>query len=116
MSLSNPSQSHNKPLAKFTLYRNANNALRDCMRTPLEVIVWRARASYYVTVQDLHIRTLGCTCEVDPVTTVMGYIDDAAILACGDITAETCSKLKVALEKAQNWATAHAFKFAPGKF
>lgn len=56
------------------------------------------------------------TCEVDPDTTATGYIDDAAILACGDTTAETCAKLKVALQKAQNWATAHASKFAPDKF
>jgi exonuclease III len=56
------------------------------------------------------------TCELDLDTTATGYIDDAAILACGDTTAETCAKLKVALQKAQNWATAHASKFAPDKF
>ena len=56
------------------------------------------------------------TCAVDHDTTATGYIDDAAILACGDTTAETCAKLKVALEKAQRWATTHASKFAPDKF
>jgi uncharacterized membrane protein YkvA (DUF1232 family) len=53
---------------------------------------------------------------VEPDTIVTGYIDDVAILACGDTTVETCGKLKVALEKAQNWATAHASKFALDKF
>lgn len=56
------------------------------------------------------------TCAVDHDTTATGYIDDAAILACGDTAAETCTKLKVALEKAQSWATTHASKFAPDKF
>jgi hypothetical protein len=56
------------------------------------------------------------TCELDFETTATGYIDDAAILACGDTIAETCAKLKVALEKAQSWATTHASKFAPDKF
>lgn len=55
-------------------------------------------------------------CELDRETTATRYIDDAAILACGDTTAETCAKLKVALEKAQSWATTHASKFAPDKF
>jgi hypothetical protein len=53
---------------------------------------------------------------VDPDTTATGYIDDTAILAYNDTTAETYIKLKVALEKAQNWATAHASKFALDKF
>jgi hypothetical protein len=56
------------------------------------------------------------TCELDFDTTATGYIDDAAILACGDTTAETCAKPKVALEKVQSWATTHASKFAPDKF
>lgn len=42
------------------------------------------------------------TCELDLDTTATGYIDDAAILACGDTTAETCAKLEGALKKAQN--------------
>ncbi|KAI6789402.1 hypothetical protein KC331_g213 [Hortaea werneckii] len=56
------------------------------------------------------------TCELDQDTTATGYIDDAAILACGDTTSETCEKLKLALEKAQHWASTHASKFAPDKF
>ncbi|KAM0724065.1 hypothetical protein Q7P37_000245 [Cladosporium fusiforme] len=56
------------------------------------------------------------TCELDQGTTATGYIDDAAILACGDTTSETCEKLKLALEKAQHWASTHASKFAPDKF
>jgi hypothetical protein len=42
------------------------------------------------------------TCETDQDTITTGYIDDAAILACGDTTSETCEKLKLALEKAQH--------------
>jgi hypothetical protein len=42
------------------------------------------------------------TYEADQDTTTTGYIDDAAILACGDTTSETCEKLKLALEKAQH--------------
>lgn len=49
-------------------------------------------------------------------TTVTGYIDDAAILATGSSTADTCIKLATALEKAQHWAHTHASKFAPEKF
>ncbi|KAI7698384.1 hypothetical protein KC353_g17003 [Hortaea werneckii] len=56
------------------------------------------------------------TCELDEDTSATGYIDDAAILACGDTTSETCEKLKLALEKAQHWASTHASKFAPDKF
>jgi hypothetical protein len=40
------------------------------------------------------------TYEADQDTTTIGYINDAAILACGDITLETCKKLKLVLEKA----------------
>lgn len=40
------------------------------------------------------------TCELSLDTTVTGYIDDVAILACGDTTAETCAKLEGALKKA----------------
>jgi hypothetical protein len=42
------------------------------------------------------------TCEADQDTTITGYIDDVAILACGNTTLETCEKLKLALEKAQH--------------
>lgn len=38
-------------------------------------------------------------CDSDG-TTATGYIDDAAILACGNTTEETCNKLERALEKA----------------
>jgi len=55
-------------------------------------------------------------CGLDQDTTATGYIDDAAILACGDTTTETCEKLRLALEKAQRWASTHASKFAPDKF
>ena len=54
--------------------------------------------------------------RLDQDTTATGYIDDAAILACGNTTSETCEKLKLALEKAQQWASTHASKFAPDKF
>lgn len=56
------------------------------------------------------------TCELDQDTTATGYIDDAAILACGETTLETCEKLKLALERAQHWASTRASKFAPDKF
>ena len=49
-------------------------------------------------------------------TTVTGYIDDAAILATGRSTEDTCNKLAAALEKAQHWAITHASRFAPEKF
>ncbi|KAJ3560528.1 hypothetical protein NPX13_g9271 [Xylaria arbuscula] len=49
-------------------------------------------------------------------TSATGYIDDAAILAIGDTTEETCNKLKRALESAGQWATTHASIFAPEKF
>jgi uncharacterized membrane protein YkvA (DUF1232 family) len=55
-------------------------------------------------------------CGPDRDTTATGYIDDVAILACGNTTSETCEKLKRALEKAQHWASTHASKFAPDKF
>lgn len=56
------------------------------------------------------------TCELDLDTIATSYIDDAVILACGDTTAETCAKLKVALEKAQSWVTTYKSKFALDKF
>ena len=40
------------------------------------------------------------TCEMDLDTIATGYIDNAAILACSNTTAETCAKLKVTLQKA----------------
>jgi hypothetical protein len=49
-------------------------------------------------------------------TQATGYIDDAAIFACGDTTEETCSRLKQALEKANQWVMTHASKFSPDKF
>ncbi|KAJ3552122.1 hypothetical protein NPX13_g11188 [Xylaria arbuscula] len=49
-------------------------------------------------------------------TSATGYIDDAAILAVGDTTEETCNKLERALESAGQWATTHASIFAPEKF
>lgn len=55
-------------------------------------------------------------CDTDDRTATVGYIDDAAILAWGDTTTETCHKLAASLEKAQQWATTHASKFAPEKF
>lgn len=55
-------------------------------------------------------------CAVGDSTAVTGYIDDAAILAWGDSTGETCQKLAVSLERAQRWANTHASKFAPEKF
>jgi hypothetical protein len=55
-------------------------------------------------------------CESGDDTAATGCIDDAAILAWGDTTEETYEKLKSALEKADNWATTHASKFAPEKF
>ncbi|PPJ61058.1 hypothetical protein CBER1_07391 [Cercospora berteroae] len=56
--------------------------------------------------------------DTDPegTTAVTGYIDDAALLAWGDSTEDTCSQLEDMLEKAQHWAHAHASKFAPEKF
>jgi hypothetical protein len=41
-------------------------------------------------------------CAMDHDTTAIGYIDDVAIPACGDRTAVTCAKLKVALENAHS--------------
>ena len=55
-------------------------------------------------------------CTVGNGTATTGYIDDAAILAWGDSTNETCQKLAMSLERAQRWATTHASKFAPEKF
>lgn len=54
-------------------------------------------------------------CHADD-TTATGYIDDAAILAVGDSTKDTCEKLAIAVGKAQHWATTRASKFAPEKF
>lgn len=55
-------------------------------------------------------------CDSGDDTAATGYIDDAAILAWGDTTEETCAKLETALTKADHWATTHASKFAPEKF
>ena len=55
-------------------------------------------------------------CDTGDGTAVVGYIDDAAILAWGNTTAETCQKLATSLERAQRWAATHASKFAPEKF
>jgi ribonuclease HI len=55
-------------------------------------------------------------CDAGDDTAATGYIDDAAILAWGDTTEETCAKLESALTKANRWATTHASKFAPEKF
>ncbi|RYC62821.1 Ribonuclease H [Xylaria longipes] len=41
-------------------------------------------------------------------TAATGYIDDAAILAVGDTTEETCNKLKGALQTVEQWAKTHA--------
>lgn len=54
-------------------------------------------------------------CDSDE-TRAIGFIDDAANLACGDTTEETCSKLERALEKANRWVETHASKFAPENF
>ncbi|KAJ3552812.1 hypothetical protein NPX13_g11028 [Xylaria arbuscula] len=48
-------------------------------------------------------------------TSATGYIDDAAILAVGDTTEETCNKLRGALQTAEQWAKTHASVFAPEK-
>jgi ribonuclease HI/exonuclease III len=53
-----------------------------------------------------------CNTEV----TTTGYIDDAAILACGPTTIGTTAKLERAMQKAQHWSATHASKFAPEKF
>lgn len=55
-------------------------------------------------------------CNSGEDTSATGYIDDAAVLAWGDTTEETCAKLEAALEKASHWAATHASKFAPEKF
>ncbi|KAJ3571479.1 hypothetical protein NPX13_g5362 [Xylaria arbuscula] len=49
-------------------------------------------------------------------TSATGYIDDAAILAVGDTTEETCNKLRGALQTAEQWAKTHTSVFAPEKF
>uniref|UniRef100_A0A8H7K1V6 Reverse transcriptase domain-containing protein n=1 Tax=Bionectria ochroleuca TaxID=29856 RepID=A0A8H7K1V6_BIOOC len=49
-------------------------------------------------------------------TTTTCFIDDVAILATGDTTEDTCSKLGKALGKAMKWSTKHASIFAPEKF
>ena len=55
-------------------------------------------------------------CNIDEGSATVGYIDDAAILAWGNATTETCQKLATSLEQAQRWAATHASKFAPEKF
>ena len=47
---------------------------------------------------------------------VTGYIDDTSILVDGDNTEETCQKLQVRHQKAEEWAAKHASVFAPQKY
>ena len=48
--------------------------------------------------------------------TTTGFIDDAAILACGSTTEESCRRLEDALGRAMEWSASHASIFAPEKF
>ncbi|KAJ1706371.1 putative reverse transcriptase [Aspergillus flavus] len=49
-------------------------------------------------------------------TEAYGWIDDACVLASSDSYAENVETLKIALARADRWATQHASKFAPEKF
>jgi uncharacterized membrane protein YkvA (DUF1232 family) len=55
------------------------------------------------------------SCNTDAITAI-GYIDDVAIMATGNITKESCDKLATALTTANQWAQKHASIFAPEKF
>jgi len=55
-------------------------------------------------------------CNLADDTSATGFIDDVAILTWGDTTAETCTKLRGALQIAEQWAKTHASVFSPSKF
>jgi hypothetical protein len=77
---------------------------------------WLAdRAMQYPTLYILYNAGLLQTCDLDQDTRVIGHIDDTATLACGYTTHKTCERLKLALERAQDWASTSASKFALAK-
>jgi ribonuclease HI len=56
------------------------------------------------------------TCNSEPNTKALGYVDDIGVLTWSKSTKENCERLKTIHQKAQIWATRHSSVFAPSKY
>lgn len=56
------------------------------------------------------------TCNSEPSTKAIGYVDDVAIVKWSKSTEENCESLLRTHSKAQSWATKHSSVFAPSKY